>query len=255
MSQWTRADAGRQYDDARPPWPVTVEDFLRSIAPQGRWEVAVDVAAGTGRLTEHIAAVSDAVIAVEPSAAMRAVLSTRVPDARVVAGSAEAMGVPDCSADLVVGGNAFHWFDPDLAAAEIQRVLKPNGVVAALWHLTEWPQWFGELSSLLADYRNPESDAAGERSKSGAWRRGLEARLGSLATTAISTYEHAWSRQAFTEFMGSASYIAALQATRRDEALAIISRFLEDRPQPIVVEHRVEATWARAAMQGVSQTS
>lgn len=255
MSQWTEADAGRQYDDARPPWPVAVEDFLRSIAPEGGWDVAIDVAVGTGKLTERVAAVSGAVIAVEPSAAMRAVLTSRVPDARALDGLAEAIGVSGRSADLVVGGNAFHWFDADLAAAEIERVLRPDGVVVALWNLPEWPPWFGDLSSLLAYYRNPESDAARERRTSGRWRRGLEARFGSLNTTTICTHEHAWSRESFTDLVGSAGYIAALQAPRRDEALGIVRRILEDKPQPIVVGHRVEATWARTAMPGVPPIS
>jgi hypothetical protein len=47
--------------------------------------------------------------------------------------------------------------------------------------------------------------------------------------------------------MRSASYIAALEAPRRDEALRIIGRFLEDKPEPIVVPHRVEATWAESS--------
>lgn len=72
VSHWTSADAGRQYYDVRPPWPVTVEDVLRSSAPEGRWEFAIDLAAGTGKLTERVAAVSAAVIAVEPSAPLRA---------------------------------------------------------------------------------------------------------------------------------------------------------------------------------------
>jgi SAM-dependent methyltransferase len=254
VSQWTNTDAGRQYDDARPPWPPSVEDFLGSIAPRGRWETAIDLAAGTGMLTERVAAVSATVIAVEPSATMRAVLTARVPAARAIAGSAEAMPVPDGSADLVVAGNAFHWFDPDRAAAEIERVLRPDGVVAALWNLAEWPEWFGELSSLLADYRNPDSDAAGERVASGRWRRGLEARFGALTTTAISTEEHVWSRQDFTDVMGSASYIAALDAPRRDDALGIVRAFLEDKPQPISVPHRVEATWARRSGRAASLT-
>lgn len=255
MSQWTSTDAGRQYDDARPPWPVTVEDFLRSIAPRGRWQIAVDLAAGTGLLTERVAAVSAAVIAVEPSAAMRAVLASRVPAAQAIAGSAEAMPVPDRSADLVVAGNAFHWFDPDVAAAEIERVLRPDGVVAIFWNLAEWPEWYGELSSLLADYRNPESDAASERVASGGWRRGLRRRFGSLTTTAISTHEHVWSHEAFTAVIGSASYMAALQTPRRDEALAIVRGFLEDKPQPLRVPHRVEATWAQRSTPGASPTS
>ena len=180
MSQWTNADAGRQYDDARPPWPAGVTDFLRSIAPHGRWATAIDLAAGTGRLTERVAPVAGTVIAVEPSAAMRAVLVARVPDVQAMEGTAESIPLPDGSADLVVAGNAFHWFDPDPAAAEIERVLAPGGVVAALWNMTDGPKWFGELGSLLADYRNPVSDAASERAVSGSWR----ARLGGAIRTA-----------------------------------------------------------------------
>lgn len=78
-----------------------------------------------------------------------------------------------------------------------------------------WPsgRWFGELSSLLADYRNPDSDAASERVASGGWRAGLERRFGSLKTTAISTREHVWSHQAFTAVIGSTSCMAALART------------------------------------------
>jgi SAM-dependent methyltransferase len=245
VSQWTNPRAGEQYDDARPPWPVAVEGFLRSIAPAGAWRVAVDLAAGTGRLTERVVAVADAVIAVEPSAAMRAVLAARLPAARTLDGTAEAMPLPGGAADLVVAGNAFHWFDPDPAGAEIARVLRPGGTVVTLWNQAEWPPWFGELSARLADYRNPVSDAAGERAASGGWRHGLQARFGALTTTAICIHEHVWSHERFTEVIGSASYMAALDAARREAALAIVRRFLRDKPQPILAPHRVEATWAR----------
>ncbi|MGH3499213.1 MAG: methyltransferase domain-containing protein [Nocardioidaceae bacterium] len=50
-------------------------------------------------------------------------------------GSAEAIPLPDSSVDAVVAGNAMHWFDMGLAAPEIIRVLRSDGVLAGLWNV------------------------------------------------------------------------------------------------------------------------
>ena len=44
---------------------------------------------------------------------------------------AEASGLPDHSADLVTVAQALHWFDLPKFYAEVQRVLKPHGIIAA----------------------------------------------------------------------------------------------------------------------------
>src|SRR4051794_15499858 len=93
MSQWTDRRAAEHYDRARPPWPVAVRAFLASIGPAPGCSTAVDVAAGTGRLTEHVLAVASVVIAVEPSQAQLTVLRRRLPAVRAIRGSAEAMPI------------------------------------------------------------------------------------------------------------------------------------------------------------------
>src|SRR4029079_18173978 len=45
---------------------------------------------------------------------------------------AEALGLDDGCADLVVAGQAFHWFQQAPFFAEVRRVLRPGGVLA-LW--------------------------------------------------------------------------------------------------------------------------
>ncbi len=40
---------------------------------------------------------------------------------------AEATGLPDDSFDVVSAGQCWHWFDRPAAAAEVKRILKPNG--------------------------------------------------------------------------------------------------------------------------------
>ena len=103
---------------------------------------ALDLAAGTGKVTAGLRALGLDVTAVEPDEAMRGVLAAEYPDVTALAGTAEAIPLPDASVDAVLVGQAFHWFDRDVALAEIARVLRPGGVLAVLWNGedpdTEW---------------------------------------------------------------------------------------------------------------------
>ena len=83
----------------------------------------LDLAAGTGKLTRLLVPTGAHVVAVEPVPAMRALLT----DVDALDGTAEAIPLPDASVDAVTVGQAFHWFDPPTALAEIDRVLRPGG--------------------------------------------------------------------------------------------------------------------------------
>lgn len=52
----------------------------------------------------------------------------------MVAGSAEATGLPDQSVDHIVSAQAFHWFDREAAQLEFRRILRPAGKVALIWN-------------------------------------------------------------------------------------------------------------------------
>ena len=38
------------------------------------------------------------------------------------------------SVDLIVAGQAFHWFDKEKSKTEFKRILKPNGIVVLMWN-------------------------------------------------------------------------------------------------------------------------
>jgi SAM-dependent methyltransferase len=95
----------------------------------------LDLGAGTGKLTQVLAARYARVIAVEPLDELRALLAVRVPEAEVRAGAAEAIPLDDGSVDAVFAGQAFHWFANDTAVGEIARVLRAGGVLALLWNV------------------------------------------------------------------------------------------------------------------------
>ena len=90
----------------------------------------LDVGAGTGGFaTAFRAWFGVRVLAVEPAAAMRALIS-RDPGIEVLDGSADALPVPDRAADAAWLGSVVHHL-PDLEAAarELRRVLKPEAPV------------------------------------------------------------------------------------------------------------------------------
>src|ERR671930_370359 len=51
---------------------------------------------------------------------------------------AEQLPVADDTADAVVCGEAFHWFDGERTLEELARVLRPGGGVGLIWNLHRW---------------------------------------------------------------------------------------------------------------------
>jgi SAM-dependent methyltransferase len=121
------------------------EAIDRAVAELGLepGSVILDLAAGTGRLTRPLRERFAHVLAVEPDDEMR----TYVDDAR--AGYAEAIPVGDGCVDAVFVGDAFTWFQPEQALAEIRRVTTPGGGLALLW--VGW--WEGEQPRIPPEFR------------------------------------------------------------------------------------------------------
>lgn len=132
------------YERARPGYPDEAVRWLAGGEPQD----VVDLGAGTGKLTRALVALGHRVTAVEPLPEMLDQLRAAVPEAIGLSGSAEAMPLPNGSADVVTVAQAYHWFDHGPALREIARVLRPGGSIALVWNARddreEWVSRFGE---------------------------------------------------------------------------------------------------------------
>ena len=122
-------EVASHYDRFRPGPPVTAVDWLLP----DRVERVVDLGAGTGALTRLLIERALEVVAVEPDDRMRSVLLREVPAARAMPGLGEAMALPDGCADALLASSSWHWMDPIPALHEVGRILKPNGILGALW--------------------------------------------------------------------------------------------------------------------------
>lgn len=99
---------------------------------------AVDVGAGSGRLTQHLVLRCDHVVAVEPAAGLRGLIKQRMPAVEVVAGWSDALPLADRSSDLTAGCGVIGP-EPD-ALRELERVTAIGGLIALV--SPECPEWF-----------------------------------------------------------------------------------------------------------------
>jgi ubiquinone/menaquinone biosynthesis C-methylase UbiE len=126
-----------EYDRARPEYSPKALDLAASRLGLGPESEVLDLGAGTGKLTRQLVERFARVTAVEPDQSMLAVLSQVTDCYLALEGRAEAIPLADESVDAVFAGQAFHWFDTDVALPEIARVLRPEGGLVLIWN-TWW---------------------------------------------------------------------------------------------------------------------
>jgi SAM-dependent methyltransferase len=168
--QGLRYDAvAEDYELGRAAWPADVVEGVEGV-------VVLDLAAGTGKLTRLLVDRFPRVIAVEPLAGMRAVLERVVPAAESLAGSAEAIPLADASVDAAFVAEAFHWFDPEAATAELARVLRPGGPLRLLfnmWRRPFRPSLGPAARELLRGLAAKAGHGGGAKIVAGEWKRGF----------------------------------------------------------------------------------
>jgi SAM-dependent methyltransferase len=230
------ARSAQAYERGRPGYPDAAVDRLAARLP-GR--DVVDLAAGTGKLTRALVARGLRVVAVEPVAEMRAAIA---PPARALDGTAEAIPLPDASADGVTVAQAFHWFAGERALAEIHRVLRPGGVLALIWNrrrMEDEPH--RRLEELIARHRVDVPEMRGD------WRAAFAGtgRFGPLEDEPTVPNAQVLDADALADRIGSTSFVATLPDARRVPLLDAVRALAVD--GPVTLRYTCELQVARRA--------
>ena len=164
------SDRVADYRRARPSYPPAVVEIVRNSGALPTGAVVADVGSGTGLSSALFLEMGHEVYGVEPNAAMRAAAEAAYADQprfHSVDGIAEATTLADASVDLVVAGQAFHWFDAAEARREFARILRPPGWVLLMWNIrrTEGTAFLRAYEALL------QSHGTDYREVSGRWGR------------------------------------------------------------------------------------
>ena len=128
------------YQQFRPSYPRALFEFFESHLPTDA--VVWDCASGNGQASVHYGDSVALVVATDQSDSQLAA-AIAAPRVHYVQAMAEAAPLPDASVDLVTVAQALHWFDFDAFYAEVKRVLRPGGKVAA------WTYSFLDVTAML----------------------------------------------------------------------------------------------------------
>jgi SAM-dependent methyltransferase len=204
--------AAEAYELGRPGYPRDALDWLAGRLGLAPGRTVLDLAAGTGKLTRELLRTRASVVAVEPVAEMRSLLPA---EARILAGTAEAIPLEEGSVDAVTVAQAFHWFDADSALVEIHRVLRAGGRLALVWNRRGSDQLDTAIEELLAPLRG---DVPTHRDS--AWQAALE-RTELFGPPDERSFGNSQELDAegLAARIGSISFVAALDVGPREELL------------------------------------
>ncbi len=121
-----RPDMWGALASAEPIHPGVLRLVHELGADRGR---VLEICAGSGRLTEHLASASR-LVALDSSLPLLRLLASRVQAARPVVAFADAMPVPDAWADVAISCASIGTEEP--IAAEIQRATRPGGLIVLI---------------------------------------------------------------------------------------------------------------------------
>jgi SAM-dependent methyltransferase len=124
-----------EYERLRPGYSREAVSWLLDAASLTGGDQVTDLAAGTGKLTRVLAEANLAVIAVEPSTAMHAVLRRSVLGVHSVAAVAEALPFAGDRFACACVAQAFHHMDAQQALGEIYRTVAGGGHLALFWNV------------------------------------------------------------------------------------------------------------------------
>jgi SAM-dependent methyltransferase len=227
------ASAADVYERARPSYPPEAVEWLVAQTELGPGRTVVDLGAGTGKLTRLLLPTQASVLAVEPIAEMRA----HIAGAEVLDGTAEAIPLPDRSADVVTVAQAFHWFDHDRALPEIHRVLRNDGSLVLVWNMRDLddPVQRG-VEDLLQPVRN---EVPGQ--VIGTWREPLvRSALFGPPIVGEFAYEQRFTTDDLCDRVASTSFVAALPALDREELFVRIRALTHGIVEPFPFPYKTE---------------
>jgi len=125
------------YIKYRPSYPLKIIDFLKEKNILAEDTVIADIGSGTGILTKLFLDNGNQVYGIEPNKDMREAAERHLQGYAKFSsleGSAESTGLEEKCVELIIAGQAFHWFDVEQAKREFKRIIKPNGNVALIWN-------------------------------------------------------------------------------------------------------------------------
>lgn len=125
------------YHESRQRYPDEMIDFLYNKLHINSQMLIADIGSGTGILSECFLKRGNQVIGVEPNDAMRQLSNLNLSyydNFKSIKATAENTKICENSVDIVISGQAFHWFRQNLFKKECLRICRKTPLIIIVWN-------------------------------------------------------------------------------------------------------------------------
>ncbi|MFC6879951.1 MULTISPECIES: class I SAM-dependent methyltransferase [Actinomadura] len=240
------------YSRHRAGFPPELVERLQKSGVGVRGRDVLDIGTGTGGLARLLALAGARVTGLDRSAALleqaRALDDRAGVEVTYTVASAEDTGLPDAAFDTVTAGQCWHWFDAPRAAAEIGRLLRPDGhVVIAHFDWLPLPGNVVAATEHLIGAFNPAWTMGGGTGLYPRWLTDLAtAGFGSIETFSFDLDVPYTPQSWVGRVRASAGVGASLPPDKAEAFTAELTNLLRDR-YPDDILHIPHRTWAVVA--------
>ncbi|MFM6925510.1 MAG: class I SAM-dependent methyltransferase [Ferruginibacter sp.] len=123
------SDIAGNYATWRPEYPQELFTYLSSLSTEHN--KALDCGTGNGQAAKLLAKIYNEVYATDISESQLK-HAVALPNIHYSISAAEKTSFPDKYFDMICAAQAVHWFDHEIFYKEVERILKPNGVLALI---------------------------------------------------------------------------------------------------------------------------
>lgn len=131
------SDRVDDYVKYRPGYPMQAIEILKDKSVLNKSSIIADIGSGTGISSKLFINNGNKVYGVEPNKEMREAAESFFSEDKnfiSVHGTAEETNLPGESIDVIFSGQAFHWFNKNVAKNEFNRILKNDGHIVLVWN-------------------------------------------------------------------------------------------------------------------------
>lgn len=155
------SDRVENYAKYRPNYPKEIIEFLNTTIGLTKSDIIADIGSGTGISAKLFLDSGNEVYGIEPNSEMRAAgekYLINYTNFHSIDASSEDTKLKSESVDIIVSGQAFHWFEPEPTKKEFLRILKPDGFVVIFNNRRKASnnQFMNEYKELITKYSEKE---------------------------------------------------------------------------------------------------
>nr|WP_174507227.1 class I SAM-dependent methyltransferase [Acinetobacter sp. Marseille-Q1620] len=230
------SDHSELYSQARPSYPVSIVQEILKLVPEHHF--AWDCGAGSGQFTQVLAPYFDHVVATDISE-QQLQHATYLENVSYQVQSAEQTTFADHSFDLISVAQAIHWFDFKKFYKEVERTLKPDGILAVIGYgliHVEPLELNQHIQKLYFETLKDDWDV--ERHYIDESYKTIPFPFEEIEMPVLKM-QYQWSARQLLDYLSTWSAIKHYRKKNIDNPLIFIEQYLECTSQPISVEFPV----------------